>query len=176
MFMIGRFFLPRVFSQAARTKSPEVFLAASLLVVIVASLSTSLAGLSRIVGALLAGLLIAETEYHREVEVITAPGKGLALGVLRITVGMSLDVRIIAANWVSLAAAVIAVVLVKVVVTTTCLRISGARRSTALEAGVLMASPSETTLIVLSAATAAPLILPSTSPFCPIVTTSHKRL
>src|SRR3546814_16451190 len=82
---------------------------------------------------------------------------------------MSLDVRIIAANWVSLAAAVIAVVLVKVVVTTTFLRISGARRSTALEAGVLMASPSETTLIVLSAATAAHLILPSTAAFWQIV-------
>src|SRR3546814_3686611 len=82
---------------------------------------------------------------------------------------MSLDVRIIAANWVSLAAAVIAVVLVKFVVTTTFLRICGARRSTALEAGVLMASPSETTLIVFSAATAAHLILPSTAPFWQLV-------
>src|SRR3546814_2513353 len=147
--MIGRFFLPRVFSQAARTKSPEVFLAASLLVVIVASLATTLAGLSPIAGALLAGLLIAETEYHREVEVITAPFKGLALGVFLITVGMSLAVRIIAANWVSLAAAVIAVVLIKDVVTTTFLRISGARRSTALEAGGLRASHSEKKLIDL---------------------------
>src|SRR3546814_11652638 len=83
---------------------------------------------------------------------------------------MSLDVRIIAANWVSLAAAVIAVVLVTVVVTTTFLRISGARRSTALEAGDLMASHSETTLTVLSAATATHLIVPSTAAFWPIVT------
>src|SRR3546814_18178493 len=90
--------------------------------------------------------LSSDREEHREVEFITAAFKGLVLGLFLITVGMSLDVRIIAANWVSLAAAVIAVVLVKVVVTTTFLRISGARRSTALEAGVLMASPSETTL------------------------------
>ena len=79
--------LPRLFAQAARTKSPELFLAISLLVVIVASLATTAAGLSPIVGALLAGLLIAETEYHSEVEVITAPFKGLALGVFLITVG-----------------------------------------------------------------------------------------
>src|SRR3546814_8156110 len=131
--MIGRFFLPRVFSQAARTKSPEVFLAASLLVVIVASLATTLAGLSPIFGALLAGLLIAETEYRREVEVITAPFKGLAMGVFLITVGMSLDVRIIAAKWISLAAAVIAVVLVKVVVTTTFLRIREIGRASCRE-------------------------------------------
>jgi CPA2 family monovalent cation:H+ antiporter-2 len=59
---------PRLFAQAARTKSPELFLAASLLVVIVAALATAAVGLSPIVGALLAGLLIAETEYHGEVE------------------------------------------------------------------------------------------------------------
>src|SRR3546814_12713565 len=113
--------------------------------------------------ALLAGLLIAETEYHREVEVITAPFKGLALGVFLITVGMSLDVRIIAANWVSITADVIAVVLVKVVVTTTFIRISGARRSTALEVCVLMDSPLETQLIVMSADTGTHLILNSSA-------------
>src|SRR3546814_16223088 len=89
-------------STRTATLFPDTTLFRSL-VVIVASLATTLAGLSPIVGALLAGLLIAETEYHREVEVITAPFKGLALGVFLITVGMSLDVRIIAANWVSLA-------------------------------------------------------------------------
>lgn len=170
MFVAGRFFLPRMFSQAARTKSPEIFLAASLLVVIAASLATTIAGLSPIVGALLAGLLIAETEYHGEVEVITAPFKGLALGVFLITVGMSIDVKIILANWLSIIIAVAAVVIAKVAVTTILLRLSGARRSTALEVGVLMASPSETTLIVLSAASAAQLILPSTAAFWQIVT------
>lgn len=170
LFVAGRFFLPRMFSQAARTKSPEIFLAASLLVVIAASLATTIAGLSPIVGALLAGLLIAETEYHGEVEVITAPFKGLALGVFLITVGMSLDIKIILANWLSLIIAVLAVMVVKATVTTGLLRLSGARKSTSLEVGVLMASPSETTLIVLSAASAAQLILPSTAAFWQIVT------
>src|SRR3546814_9993943 len=60
MFVGGRFVLPRLFAQAARTTSPELFLAASLLVVIAASLATTAVGLSPIVGALLAGLIIAE--------------------------------------------------------------------------------------------------------------------
>ena len=59
--------------------------------VIVASLATAAVGLSPILGALIAGMLIAETEYHGEVEVITAPLRGLALGVFLITVGMSID-------------------------------------------------------------------------------------
>ncbi|MFT3965317.1 MAG: cation:proton antiporter [Sphingobium sp.] len=170
MLVLGRLALPHVFRQAARTKSPEVFLAASLLVVIVSSLATALVGLSPIVGALLAGILIAETEYHGEVEVMTAPFKGLALGVFLITVGMSLDLRVIIANWASLLAAVIGVVIAKTLVTTLLLRIAGARRAVALEVGVLMSSPSETTLIVLSAAAAAGLILPQTAAFWQIVT------
>ena len=94
MLVLGRFVLPRLFAQAARTKSPELFLSVSLLVVIAASLATAAAGLSPIVGALVAGILIAETEYHGEVEVMTAPFRGLGLGVFLITVGMSLDLRL----------------------------------------------------------------------------------
>ncbi|MES2054770.1 MAG: cation:proton antiporter [Pseudomonadota bacterium] len=170
IFVAGRIFLPRLFAQAARTKSPELFLAASLLVVIIASLATTAAGLSPIVGALLAGLLIAETEYHSEVEVITAPFKGLALGVFLITVGMSLDVRLILDNWASLLLAIAAVVAIKTAMTFGLLKLSGIRNGVAAEAGVLMASPSETTLIVLGAAGQAQLILPSTANFWQTVT------
>lgn len=170
LFAAGRFVLPRLFAQAARTKSPELFLAASLLVVIVASLTTAAAGLSPIVGALLAGVLIAETEYAREVEVITEPFKGLALGVFLLTIGMRLDLALVLANWGQLLAAIVAVMAVKAGVTTALLKFSGTRTGTAAEAGVLMSSPSETTLIVLSAALAAGLILPSTAAFWTTVT------
>jgi CPA2 family monovalent cation:H+ antiporter-2 len=158
MLLAGPFILPRIFAQAARTKSPEVFLAASLLVVIMASLATALTGLSPIVGALLAGLLIAETDYHGEVESITAPFRGLALGVFLLTVGMSLDLGFIAERWPSLLLAVGGVVVIKTLVTAFLLRLYGARRSIAAEVGILMSSPSETTLIVLSAASAAHII------------------
>ncbi|MDM7928222.1 cation:proton antiporter domain-containing protein [Blastomonas fulva] len=170
MLVLGRLVLPRMFAQAARTKSPELFLAASLLVVITASLATASVGLSPIVGALLAGLIIAETEYHGEVEILIEPFKGLALGVFLITVGMSIDLRVIAAYWQELAIAVVGVVVVKAVVTGLLLRVAGARRGTAAEAGVLMASPSETTLIVLAAAVQAQLIQSSTAQFWQIVT------
>lgn len=166
----GWFLLPRIFAQAARAKDPELFLAASLLVVIVAALATATVGLSPIVGALLAGLMIAETEYHGEVEAITAPFKGLALGVFLISVGMGLNLQSIAAQWPLLIAAVVGVVLVKAIVTASLLRFSGARRGTAAEVGLLMASPSETTLIVLTAALTAGIIDPETASFWQLVT------
>ncbi|HEX8383228.1 MAG TPA: cation:proton antiporter [Sphingomonas sp.] len=170
IFLLGRIALPPLFAQAARTKSPELFLAASLLVVIVASVATTAAGLSPIVGALVAGLLIAETEYRSEVEVVIAPFKGLALGVFLLTVGMSLDLRLVAANWPALLGALIGVVAAKAVVTFLLLRVANARRGVAAETGLLMGSPSETTLIVLAAALAAGLILPSTASFWQTVT------
>ena len=170
MLVLGRFFLPRLFAQAARAKSPELFLAASLLVVIVASLATTAVGLSPLMGAVLAGILIAETDYRSEVEVITAPFRGLALGVFLITVGMSVDMRIVAANWSDILLAVIGVIVAKAIVTGVLLRLSGARTAVAAEAGVLMASPSETTLIVLGAAAAAQLISSETAAFWQIVT------
>jgi K+:H+ antiporter len=170
MLILGRFLLPRLFAQAARTKSPELFLSASLLVVIAASLATAAAGLSPIVGAIIAGILIAETDYSSEVEVITAPFRGLALGVFLITVGMSLNLAAIAADWQRLVLAFTGVVLVKALVTGGLLRLSGARKSVAAETGLLMASPSETTLIVLTAATAAGLISTETGAFWTVVT------
>ncbi len=170
MLVLGRLLLPPLFAQAARTKSPELFLAASLLVVIVASLATTAVGLSPLMGAVLAGILIAETDYRSEVEVITAPFRGLALGIFLITVGMSVDVRLVAANWQSIGLAVIGIVLLKALVTGLLLRLNGARRSVAAETGLIMASPSETTLIVLAAAAAAQLIRPETAAFWQIVT------
>ena len=170
MLVLGRLLLPLLFAQAARTKSPELFLSACLLIVIVASLVTSAIGFSAVLGALIAGIVIAETEYRGEVEAITAPFRGLGLGIFLITVGMSVDFRIVLASWQVLFGALIAVLLVKAAVTALLLRLGGARMAVAAEAGVIMASPSETTLIVLGSAAAAQLISRDTAAFWQIVT------
>ena len=170
MLILGRFLLPPLFAQAARTKSPELFLSASLLIVIAASLATTAAGLSPIVGALIAGILIAETDYHGEVEVMTAPFRGLGLGIFLITVGMSVNLEFIAAHWPQLLMALVGVMIAKTVVTAIFLRWGGKRRAVAAEASLLMASPSETTLIVLGTASAAGLINAETASFWQIVT------
>ncbi len=170
MLVSGRFALPVLFSQAARTKSPELFMSASLLVVIVASLITTSIGLSPIVGALLAGVLIAETDYNHEVEVMMAPFKGLALGVFLISVGMSVDLGLLVHEWVAILCAVVAVLSVKTLITGLLLRIGGAKRAVAAETALLMASPSETTLIVLATAASANLIDQQTASFWQMVT------
>ncbi|MEO8618398.1 MAG: cation:proton antiporter [Sphingomicrobium sp.] len=166
IYLGGRFLLPPLFAQAARAKNPELFLAVSLLVVILASGATTGVGLGPIMGALVAGLLIAETEYRNEVEIVTAPFRGLALGVFLITIGMRIDLGAILADWTSLIAALAGVIIVKVMVTALLLRLAGGeRRGVAAETSVLMASPSETSLIVLGAAGAAGVLQQDTVAF-----------
>lgn len=99
-----------------------------------------------------------------------APFKGLALGVFLLTVGMGLDLAVV---WERLDEVLLATALVlgaKALVTAIVLRMSGARTGTSAEVGILLASPSETTLIVLGAAQAGKLILPSAAQFWEIVT------
>jgi CPA2 family monovalent cation:H+ antiporter-2 len=165
ILVIGRFILPHLFAQAARSKKPELFLAISLLVVILAATVTSSVGLSPILGALVAGLVIAETEYRSEVEVVIEPFKGLALGVFLITVGMKIDIQALIEDWPAMLGALAGVILVKAIVTGLLLRMAGARPGVAAETGVLMASPSETTLIVLGAAGVAGILTVDTVAF-----------
>ena len=170
MWIVGRLVLPHLFAQAARTKSPELFLSVSLLVVILASLATASVGLSPIIGALIAGVLIAETDYVSEVELVTAPLRGLALGVFLITVGMSIDFRELLRAWPQLFGALVLVLAIKVAVTGILLRLAGSRAAVAAETAWLMASPSETTLILLGAAVAVGTIDPTSAAFWQTVT------
>jgi len=170
MLVIGRFALAGLFAQAARTKNPELFLAISLLTVILASLATGAVGLSPLLGALIAGVLIAETDYHAEVEAITAPLAGLALGIFLITIGMRIDLDALAAEWPLILGATALILLVKAAITSFLVRMSGVRVATAIETGVLMASPSETSLIVLSTAAGAGLVTAAQASFWTTVT------
>ena len=170
MLIIGRFALAALFAQTARTKNPELFLAISLLTVILASLATQAAGLSPILGALIAGILIAETEYHAEVEAITAPLAGLALGIFLITVGMRIDLEELVRDWPLILGAAAAVLAIKAAVTTALVRAAGVRVGTAVEVGVMMASPSETSLILLSTAAGAGLLTSAVAGFWTTVT------
>ena len=170
MLVAGRLLLPPLFAQAARTKSPELFLSISLLVVILSSLATAWVGLSPLLGGLIAGVLIAETEYGHEVEVVTAPFRGLALGVFLITIGLRLDLPLLARQWPALLVALGGVLVIKTLVTASLLRFAGSRPAVAAETGLLMASPSETTLILLGAGAAAGVILQDAASFWQAVT------
>ncbi len=150
----GRLLLPPLFLQAARTRRPELFLAAAMVVLILSTVITANAGLSPAVGALVAGLMIAETDYRRQVEAAIAPFQGLLLGVFLIWIGMRLDLSAVAAQPVLIIGGVIAVCAVKALVMTGLLRLSGLGNGIASHVSLLLAAPSETSLILLGTASA----------------------
>ena len=95
---LGRLILRPLFQLVAATKSDELFVAACLLVVIGTGLATAASGLSMALGAFIAGLLLAETEYRRQVEVTIQPFQGLLLGLFFVSVGARLDLSYVLAN------------------------------------------------------------------------------
>jgi glutathione-regulated potassium-efflux system ancillary protein KefC len=94
----GRLLLQPIFRWIARSKTPEIFTAASLLLVVGIAALMLFVGLSMALGAFLAGVLLAESEYRRELETDIQPFKGLLLGLFFIAVGMSIDFSVLINN------------------------------------------------------------------------------
>ncbi|KAG7994343.1 hypothetical protein I3843_01G053800 [Carya illinoinensis] len=95
----GRLFLRPIYKQIAENQNAEIFSANTLLVILGTSLLTARAGLSMALGAFLAGLLLAETEFSLQVESDIAPYRGLLLGLFFMTVGMSIDPKLLVSNF-----------------------------------------------------------------------------
>ena len=103
----GRLALRPVFSWIARSNTPEIFTAAALLLVVGTAALMQLVGLSMALGAFLAGVLLAESEYRRELETDIEPFKGLLLGLFFMAVGMSIDFGVLRASPWLMAAVVV---------------------------------------------------------------------
>lgn len=95
LVIVGRLVLRPMLRSVARAKSEEMFVAACLLVVIGAGLVSAIAGLSMTLGAFVAGLLLAETEFRHEVETVIEPFKGLLLGLFFLSIGIGLNLPLI---------------------------------------------------------------------------------
>ncbi len=95
MIVGGHYLLRPVLRVAARTQIPEIFTATALLVVIGAALLMQAAGMSMVLGAFIAGMLLADSEYRHELEADIAPFKGLLLGLFFIAVGMSVNLGLL---------------------------------------------------------------------------------
>jgi CPA2 family monovalent cation:H+ antiporter-2 len=162
---VGRVTLRPLFRSVARTRSPELFVAACLLVVLGTGLATAVAGLSMAFGALIAGLLLAETEYRRQVQVTIEPFKGLLLGVFLVSVGMSLSLeRVIAAPLAVLAAALV-LIAVKAAIVTLLGRGFGVPWPAGIRAGLLLGPGGEFSLVVIAIAVAGGVLEDATADY-----------
>ncbi len=112
----GRLLMRPLFRWIARSKTPEIFTAASLLLVVSIAALMQFVGLSMALGAFLAGVLLAESEYRRELETDIEPFKGLLLGLFFIAVGMSIDFGVLLKSPWLIAGVVVAFMVIKAAV------------------------------------------------------------
>lgn len=113
---VGRIVLRPLFHSVALAKDQEFFMAASLLVVLGAAFVAQATGLSMAIGAFVGGLLLAETEFRRQIEATIDPFRGLLLGLFFIAIGARLDLRLLFESPVQILSIVVAFVMVKVIV------------------------------------------------------------
>ena len=159
----GRLLLRPLLRWIAKSKTPEIFTAASLLLVVAIAALMQLVGLSMALGAFLAGVLLAESEYRRELETDIEPFKGLLLGLFFIAVGMSIDFGVLLKSPGLMALAVLAFLAIKALV------IYGVARAMGLPVQerpvfiLLLAQGGEFAFVVFQAAAGARVISAETS-------------
>ena len=152
MLGVGRAVLRHIFTSVAATREPEIFAALTLFIVLTAALFSHLAGLSLAFGALLAGMLLAESPYRHQVHADIQPFRGLLLGLFFMTVGMQVDLRLDLGDAVLLTALVVALLIGKAGILIALGRGLGLPTAQALHLGVLLSQGGEFAFVLLGAA------------------------
>jgi len=144
----------------ARRRSNELFVLNVLLITLLLAFLTGIAGLSMVLGAFLAGMLISETEYRFQVEEDIKPFRDVLLGLFFVTVGMMLDLQLVFAQFALVAALFVSLVLGKFALIAALSRVFGTAPGTALRVGLALAQGGEFGFVLLPLAGAAGVVPP----------------
>jgi CPA2 family monovalent cation:H+ antiporter-2/glutathione-regulated potassium-efflux system protein KefB len=156
----GRWLLNPLFGFLAAARAREVMTAAALLVVLGSALAMQLGGLSMAMGAFLAGVLLSESAYRHQLEADVEPFRGILLGLFFLSVGMALDLRVIAENLGLVLVSVTALMVLKFIGIYAVARVGRTSHAEALERAVLMAQGGEFAFVLYAAAVGVGLLTP----------------
>ncbi|CAN5212003.1 cation:proton antiporter [soil metagenome] len=169
IYLLGRRVIRPLFRTLVKQRQPDVFMALTLLSSLGIAGLTAAAGLSMALGAFLAGLLLAETEFRHEVEVTIDPFKGLLMGLFFMSVGMGIDLRTISQAPLLVPSAVFGLLAIKAIVLALIFRIGGFNWGRAVEGGLLMGQGGEFAFIIIGYALTSKLIEPKLGQFVMLV-------
>lgn len=148
--LIGKFALDRIFRVVASSGSREAFAATALFLVALVSLAVGWAGLSMALGAFLAGVLLAESSFKHQIETDIEPFRGLLLGLFFISIGMRLDLSVIAAYWPVVIGGAFGLVSLKSVILYTLERMMRVERGAALKSAATLSQGGEFSFVVFT--------------------------
>jgi CPA2 family monovalent cation:H+ antiporter-2 len=171
ILIAGKLLLRPLFRFIASLENTELFTATALLVVIGVAWLTSLFGLSPALGAFMAGLLIAETEFKPQVESDIMPYKGLLLGLFFMTVGMSLNLDMLIDQFLNIIALTVALMATKALIIMALCRIFGFTLSTAIHLGLLLSQGGEFAFALFTLAASNGMLSPEVSQVLLVVVT-----
>ncbi|MEM9277028.1 MAG: monovalent cation:proton antiporter-2 (CPA2) family protein [Pseudomonadota bacterium] len=161
----GRYLLDPLLSVIAKTGAHEAMIATALLVVFGSAMLMQAAGLSMALGSFLAGVLLAESHYKHELEANIEPFRGILLGLFFMAVGLSLDITVLAENWL----AIIACVLVAMVIKSVCIfgaaRIFGSGQADSIRISAMVSQHGEFGFVLFAAASSIGILDSQTSSF-----------
>lgn len=113
LLSIGKWLLPRVYNEIARTRNDELFVLATLLIAILAAGATYSFGLSMALGAFLAGMMLSESQYRHQLEADIRPFRDILMGIFFVTIGMQINIQLLLAEWFWLLWALVGVMTIK---------------------------------------------------------------
>lgn len=158
LVLAGRFLLNPLFRLLAKTDAREVMTAAALLVVLGAAELMHVAGLSAALGAFVAGLLLSESNFRHQLEADIEPFRGLLLGLFFISVGMSLEAKVILANLVPIVFGAVLLMALKAGIAYSLMRTAPIGSAASARAAVLLAPAGEFAFVILPLAATIGLI------------------
>lgn len=150
IMILGRIVFRPLYRVMAATGNPELFMATTFLVVLGTSFFTQIAGLSLELGAFLAGMLLAETEYRHQIEADIEPFRGLLLGVFFMSVGMGIHVETLLSNFALVITVLMSLLVLKGSLLFFLARFFGLRTSNAIRVSLLLAGGGEFVFVIFS--------------------------
>ena len=169
--LVGRVVMRPLFRLVASVGMSDLFIATTLFVIVATGVATAVAGFSMALGAFVAGLLLAETEFRKAIETAIDPFKGLLLGLFFFTVGMNIDFRQIARDPVWLIAGAAGLIAVKAAILIFLARLYRLSWPASIEVGLLLGPGGEFAFVAMGAAAASGLIDAKISSFAIALTT-----
>jgi CPA2 family monovalent cation:H+ antiporter-2 len=152
ILLIGRYLLTPLFRAIAETHREELFFGVTLLAVLGTATATQAVGLSLTLGAFLAGLMLAETEFRHQIEVNIRPFQGLLLGLFFMTIGMTVDLGFAVAHWWQVLLLLLGLVAIKAAVIAALCYAIKMPPAVALRTGLVLAQASEFAFVLIAIA------------------------
>jgi monovalent cation:proton antiporter-2 (CPA2) family protein len=143
LLLMGRYLLNPILGRIVASQDPEVFIAVAVLLVLGVAWLMESVGLSMALGAFLAGLMLAESQYRHQIEADILPFRGILLGLFFMTVGMGVDFGLLWQHLGAIVGLTIGLMVIKGSVVYVLVRVGGARHDVAVQSGALLSQSGE---------------------------------